>query len=159
VRKLVFLFVLVLLVLSLSAQELNLGDRAIDFTAVDINGNEIKLSDFYDKVILLDFWGTWCGPCKKEIPNLIDIKNTFKNDDFEIISIALERGNYETAKRFVKDKRMNWVHVIDKPKGIELAQKYNIYFVPHVFIIKKGKIVAVHLKGSALKSKIGELVN
>ena len=78
-RKLVFLLLVVLLVLSLNAEELKSGDPAIDFTAVDTSGNTIKLSDFYDKVILLDFWGTWCGPCKKEIPNLIDIKNWLKN--------------------------------------------------------------------------------
>jgi len=132
---------------------------AINFTAFDINGNKIILSNYYDKLILLDFWATWCPPCKKEIPNLIDIKNTFKNQKFEIISVnGYERGEDSIAAKFVRDNNMNWIHIIDKKLGAEIAGKYNVQYIPAIFIIKNGKIVEANLRGEELKRRIGELL-
>jgi thiol-disulfide isomerase/thioredoxin len=131
----------------------------IDFNAVDINGNKIKLSEYKDKVVVLDFWATWCPPCRREIPNLVDIKNTFKNKPFEIISIALERGSVEAAIEFVKEYKMNWVHIIDKEVGRKLADDYKIMYIPTMYVIKGGKIVATGLRGHELKSKLNQLLN
>jgi thiol-disulfide isomerase/thioredoxin len=154
-RKIIFLSILIILTVpALHAQTYDI----IDFTANDMNGNKIKLSDFNDKVVLLDFWATWCGPCRREIPNLIDIKNTFKNEKFEIISIALERGSGDKAVKFVKENKMNWVHITNTEQTMELAKKYQIRFIPTVYLIKKGKIVAAGLSGEALKRKIKELI-
>lgn len=130
---------------------------AVDFKAVDITGNKIELfSSYKDKVILLDFWATWCGPCRREIPNLVDIKKTFKDDNFEIVSIALERGAgaFEKAKTFVKDNKMNWVHIIDQKTGMKVAQDYKIQYIPTMYIIKNGKILAAGAQGEKLKHQI-----
>ena len=154
-RKLIFLMILIVFVVAgVNAQTYDI----IDFTVDDMNGNKIKLSDFNDKVVILDFWATWCGPCRREIPNLIDIKNTFKNENFEIISIALERGSGEKAVKFVKENKMKWVHITNREQTMELARKYQIRFIPTMYIIKKGKIVAAGLTGAALKRKIKELL-
>lgn len=154
-KKLIFLLLLIIFVVAgLNAQSYDI----IDFSANDINGNKIKLSDFNNKVVILDFWATWCGPCRREIPNLIDIKNTFKNKNFEIISIALERGSSEKAVRFVKENNMNWIHIVNKEQTIELARKYQIRYIPTMYVIKNGKIVAAGLSGAALKRKIKELI-
>jgi len=154
-RKIIFLSIL--MIFAVSALDAQVYD-IIDFTANDMNGNKIKLSDFNDKVVILDFWATWCGPCRREIPNLIDIKNTFKNEKFEIISIALERGSGEKAVRFVKENKMNWVHITDIEQTTELARKYQIRYIPTMYIIKNGKIAAAGLSGAALKRKIKELI-
>jgi len=151
---LITIAVLVLLVADVNAQV----QEAIDFSAVDMNGKKINLSDYNDKVVILDFWATWCGPCRREIPNLIDIKNTYKNKDFEIISIALERGSEEKVIQFVKNNNMNWVHIVDKETAGQLAQKYGIRYIPSMFIIKDGKVVATGLRGQQLKDKINQLI-
>jgi thiol-disulfide isomerase/thioredoxin len=160
-RKQMFYIVFAALVISLGLSPLSAQSYdIIDFEAKDINGKTIKLSDFNDKVVVLDFWATWCPPCRKEIPHLVDIKNTFKGKDFEIISVdGFERGSTDAALKFIKENRMNWIHVLDKKKGREIAQKYHVQAIPTMYIIKNGKIVASGLRGKALKDKIKELVN
>ncbi len=155
-KNLVVLIILVVLTVpALNAQ----GHDAVDFTAVDIDGKRIRLSDFYDKVVLLDFWATWCPPCRREIPTLIEIKKTFKHKNFEIISIdGFERSDNARAFRFVREKRMNWIHIIDKEKGKEIARKYGVEYIPAVFVIKNGKIAASGLRGPELIAAIKELV-
>ncbi|MCP5108018.1 MAG: TlpA family protein disulfide reductase, partial [bacterium] len=124
----------------------------------DIAGNKVNLYGYKDKVVLLDFWATWCGPCRKEIPTLVDIKKTYGDAGFEIVSIALERGNDAGAKKFVKENKMNWVHIINEKTGREIAQKYEIQYIPTMYLIKNGKILATGLRGEALKTKIKELL-
>lgn len=164
-KKITFGWIIVIMaVLFLQAQDAqntqntqNIRD-AINFTAVDISGENIELFAYKDKVVLLDFWATWCGPCRREIPNLIDIKNTFKNLPFEIISIALERGNIDYARLFVKDQKMDWIHIIDLTTGKQIAEKYHIMYIPSIFLIKNGKILASDLRGEELKEKIKQLL-
>jgi len=133
--------------------------KAKDFDATDIDGNTINLSSYDDKIVVLDFWATWCPPCRNEIPHLIDIKNTFKDNNFEIISIALERGSDDAAVTFVRTRKMDWVHIIDKEKGQEIAEAYNVKYLPTMFVIQNGEIVAVGLRGDDLKNKLKELLN
>lgn len=135
-----------------------LGEEAANFSATDINGKTVELNGYKDKVILLDFWATWCGPCRREIPNLVDIKKNYANDPFEIVSIALERGPEADAKAFVEKYGMNWVHIIDNNKGREIANQYKIMYIPTMYIIKNGKILATGLRGEALKTKLKELL-
>ncbi len=158
-KKLMFPILLVVLVVPFLLAQ-SVGSNAIDFTAVDINGKNIRLSDFNNKVVVLDFWATWCPPCRKEIPNLIDIKKTFKNKNFEIISIdGFERNSDAEAVKFVRDNGMDWIHIVNKTIGGDIANKYQIQYIPTMFILKKGKIVAVGLRGEELKKKIQELLD
>ena len=132
---------------------------APEFTLRDLSDQPVSLSQFRGKVVLLDFWATWCPPCRREIPNLIEIKNAFRHRNFEIISIdGFERHGNDRAFRFVREKRMNWIHIIDKQKGKEIARMYGVEYVPATFVIKNGKIVAAGLRGHELKAAIRELV-
>ena len=150
---------LILMILFISANIFPLSGPAIDFKASDIDGNTIELSKYKGKVVILDFWATWCPPCIKEIPNLKKIYSEFKGDDFEIVSIALERRPKEHALKFVDDKGMSWVHIVDKAKGREIATKYKIQYIPTMYVInKKGDIIASGLRGDKLKEKISELL-
>ena len=93
-----------------------------------------------------------------EIPNLVDLKKTYGDAGFEIVSIALERSNDAGAKEFVKKNKMNWIHIINEKDGREIAQKYEIQYIPTMYLIKNGKILATGLRGEALKTKIKELL-
>ncbi len=154
-KKLSLLFI----ILFISANIYPLSGPAIDFEAVDINGKSIKLTEFKGKIVILDFWATWCPPCVKEIPNLKKIYSKYKGDDFEIISIALERKPKEHALKFVSDKKMDWIHIIDKDKGREIATEYKIRYIPTMYVInKKGDIIDSGIRGEKLVEKIAELL-
>ncbi len=150
---------LILMILLFSINIFPLSGPAIDFKAMDIDGNTVELSKYKGKVVILDFWATWCSPCIKEIPNLKKIYSEFKNNEFEIISIALERKPKEHAIKFVADRGMSWVHIINKDKGREIATEYKIRYIPTMYVVgKKGDILASGLRGEKLKEKISELL-
>jgi thiol-disulfide isomerase/thioredoxin len=157
-KQIIHVMLMVLAVMS--ALPAAAGVTAVDFTAVDIDGAEIRLSDFKDKVVVLDFWATWCRPCREEIPNLIDIKKTFSGKNLVIISIdGFERNGDAQAAGFVKQNRMDWIHIINRDKGAEIAKLYEVRFIPSIFVIKNGQIVAQGLRGQGLKNKLKELLN
>jgi Thiol-disulfide isomerase and thioredoxins len=134
------------------------GSTPPDFTVTDIAGVEHTLSKLKGNVVLLDFWATWCPPCRVEVPHLIDIQKRFGGRKFVLISISLDR-DLEAARRFVKDKGMDWLHVIDRQAARELAEKYEVRFIPSTFVIDRGgKIAAAQLRGSGLRDKIAALL-
>jgi len=134
------------------------GGTPPDFTVTDISGAKLTLSGLKGKVVLLDFWATWCPPCRAEVPNLIDIQKSFKNRKFVLLSVSLDR-DLDAARKFVADKGMDWVHVIDRQAGSELAEKYQVEYIPSTYVIdRQGKIAATQLRGSALKDKIADLL-
>ena len=121
-------------------ENLQIGNQAPDFEAVDLNGKTIKLSDFKDKVILLDFWATWCGPCVKEIPNMKALKDKYA-DQLAIISISLDKKE-EKLRSFIKAKNLDWTHVY-APEGRQnsLVKTYCGFGLPTYYIIdQNGKI-------------------
>ncbi|MCJ7482252.1 MAG: TlpA family protein disulfide reductase [Thermodesulfovibrionales bacterium] len=133
-------------------------NQSPDFETKDIAGKAMKLSELKGKVVLLDFWATWCPPCRVEIPNLLGIFRQFKNRNFVLISVSLDR-DLQAARKFVKDKEMDWVHIIDMEAGREIATLYQVEYIPSTFIIgRKGNIEARQLRGDELKDKIASLL-
>ena len=152
------LIVFLMLILFTIFQAKGINALPPEFEAKDITGKTVKLSDFKGKVVLLDFWATWCPPCRVEIPNLLEIYRQFKNSNFVLISISLDR-DIPLALQFVKDKKMNWLHIIDRVASDTIASLYEIEYIPATFIIDgKGKIVARNLRGAELTNTITNLL-
>ena len=129
----------------LRAAELSIGRLAPDFTLKDINGETVSLKDFRGKVVLLDFWATWCGPCIHELPNLKALYEKHKdNSDFALIGISSD-VNDETVVKFVANHEMPWIHIRETE---EMQTKYNVIGIPHYTIIdKNGLIREENLRG------------
>lgn len=136
------------------------GAQAFDFEFVDPAGKNVKLSDFRGKIVLVDFWASWCGPCRQEMKSLLPIYNELKGDDLEFISISLDKREQDW-RRMLKDENLPWVMLWNKegftignePNQIQKA--YGFYGIPFIVLIdKEGKIIARGLRGEKVKEAI-----
>ncbi len=122
------------------------GERkeAPDFTLKDANGKPVRLSDYRGKVVLLDFWATWCGPCKIEIPWFVDMQRRNKDRGFEVLGVAMDDEGWEVVKPFITNIGVNYRVVIGDDMT---AQSYGgVDALPTTFLIdRSGKIAAVHV--------------
>ena len=152
------IIVVLLLAAAVPGQALDTGSVPPDFKAKDIAGKVVTMSGLKGKVVLLDFWATWCPPCRVEVPHLIGIQRKFGEKDFVLLSVSLDR-DLQSARKFVADKEMDWVHIIDEEAGRAIAEKYQVSYIPSTFVInRQGKIAASQLRGNELKEKIAELL-
>jgi len=145
------------------SQEVN--QAAIDFEAITVNGTKINLSDFKGKVILLDFWASWCGPCRKENPNVVEAYNKYKKSKFqkgkgfEVLSVSLDRNETEWKKAIESDGLIWKQHILDK--NGQIARNYGVTSIPTGFLIDgDGKIVATGqtIRGIGLHVEIDKLL-
>jgi peroxiredoxin len=142
-------------------QSVAIGQIAPDFTMNDLNGNPVKLSDIYSKneYTLVDFWASWCGPCRRENPNVVATFNQFKSKGFGIFGVSLDtdKGKWEKA---IADDQLAWPHVSDlKGWKNEAAATYAVNSIPaNLLLDKTGKIVGRNLREEKLPATIGELL-
>ncbi len=133
------------------------GAAPILFTVNDLTGKPLTLADYKGKVVLVDFWATWCPPCREEIPNVVSAFEKFKGQGFEVVSISLdEEDGRAKLDAFIRKNKMNWRHVFDgKGWGAEVAKLYGIRAIPFMMLVgRDGKIAAVNVRGELLEPAI-----
>ncbi|TWV95143.1 TlpA disulfide reductase family protein [Chitinophaga pinensis] len=136
------------------------GAEAPDFTMKDINGKPVSLKDLRGKTVLLEFWASWCSPCRAENPNLREQYKMYKDKGFEILGVSLDSDKKKWEEAIAKDG-IPWIHVSDlKGWGNEVGILYGVTGVPAGFLISpEGKIIGNDLRGESLNKKLAELLN
>jgi peroxiredoxin len=136
------------------------GQIAPEISLANPNGEIVKLSSLRGKYVLIDFWAKWCGPCRRENPNVVKAYNRFKDRGFEVFGVSLDRNKEDWVKAIAEDG-LTWTHVSDlKYFESQAAKDYNINAIPFSILLdKSGKIIAKNLRGAALEKKLEEVIN
>lgn len=115
------------------------GPMAADFTAKNLDGMEVKLSDFKGKVVLVNFWAVWCGPCQMEVPELVELYGTYRDKGFVVLGVS-DPSDLKEIKSFVQEHKMSYPIVVDQGP---VSEEYSVVGFPTSFLIdREGKIVA-----------------
>ncbi|MCZ4224864.1 TlpA disulfide reductase family protein [Pedobacter rhodius] len=136
----------------------DIESMAPEFTQPDQFGKTIKLSDYKGRYVLIDFWASWCHPCRDENPNLVKQYNLYKNRNFTILSVSLDERKEDWLKA-IKEDKLPWKQVSDLKRNNEAKVKYGVQSIPDNFLVDPdGKIIAKNLRGEELNKKLAEVL-
>ncbi|MDB5156424.1 MAG: thioredoxin [Mucilaginibacter sp.] len=144
-----------------AAKSVTIGSKAPVFTQVDTSGRLVSLADFKGKYVLLDFWASWCVPCRGENPNVVKAYHQYKDKNFTVVSVSLDLpGKRENWLAAIKADHLEWTQLSDlKFWDNAVAKQYAIRSIPQNFLIDpSGNVIAADLRGTALQSKLAELL-
>jgi peroxiredoxin len=136
-----------------------IGSEAIDFTQNDTAGMPVSLSSFKGKYVLIDFWASWCKPCRMENPNVVAAYERFKSKNFTVLGVSLDQNKSSWIKA-IQDDKLVWSQVSDlKYWNNDVARQYKIQQIPqNILVDPNGKIVGKNLRGADLDSKLCALL-
>ncbi|MGQ0740000.1 MAG: TlpA family protein disulfide reductase [Bacteroidota bacterium] len=158
-HKQLFIFSLSIFFLTTINAQPKQGQLAAEIALPAANGDTLRLSSLKGKVVLLDFWASWCGPCRVANKGLSKLYSKFRSKGFEIYSVSLDEQKEDWVKAIKKDK-ITWLQVID-PGGWETptAQRWGIYALPTSYLIdKEGRLIAMDLEGKDLENALKDML-
>lgn len=146
---------------TITAADLKIGSEILDFEAQTLDGKTVHFpDDFRGKLVMLDFWATWCGPCVAEIPNIVTVYNQYHKNGFEILGVSLDKANKkQVVEQFITEAQMPWQQIYDGGYWkAEIAVLYDVTSIPHAILVdgNTGKIVAMgdELRGTGLEKSL-----
>ena len=135
-----------------------IGEEAINIVGDTPEGIKMDLKSLRGKYVFFFFWASWCGPCRRENPNVVRLYNQYKDKGFDILGVSLD-NNKEKWKAAIKKDKLKWHHISDlKGWSSTLSKPYGVRGIPYTVLVdKEGKILAKKLRGAALEAKLKEL--
>jgi peroxiredoxin len=142
-----------------AAEDKWVGKQAPAFSLPDLSGKEVSIQDFKGKYVLVDFWASWCGPCRQENPNVVEAYHKFKDKNFTILGVSLDADKEKWAEAVFADK-LEWTHISDlKYWDSKAVEVFGISGIPYnILVDPDGKIIAENLRGPGLGEKLSEVL-
>ncbi len=139
-------------------ERLAIGKPAPEFKFPDPDGKEISNTDYKGKILLIDFWASWCGPCRQEIPHVKEVYEKYNSQGIEVLSVSIDSKKEEWLKA-LNEEKMEWAQILAPEAGKEIMKEYQFSGIPYLILLdREGNIAAKHLRGKEIDKAIDELL-